>query len=341
MNASVKAKSLFNSSSIKDATNRLFGDTKNVSVVESNIHFMYPKYIRLMEAVRKYKKMFELLIATGWKYDPESLENAKAHLLQIDEMFSKYFYLKYETHASFTTEFEFSKYPMTAEQIATFAAVYTDSKKCSIITVIMGMIIAYNEISSLVNIEHIDKLIANKCYLIRSVKADLTSCYEAPTRLIKIINKFYEIAREVHNTISQPDTDPEKMKEILIEMIAPLRRVIPDCKDALDMIESNIDLINHNFGTYHRDFTASGDPSIIVQNIIGDISKNVPETSSVRVQFRKIIGFLKKSISKKHRADMPKKECNDEDQKNLDEMLNMVYRINSDADEVSSETPVD
>jgi hypothetical protein len=79
--------------------------------------------------------------------------------------------------------------------------------------------------------------------------------------------------------------------------IEEVKKAIPRCDQAFQKIIDSISLLKGNFSNYYKDFTISGNPTIIMENFVLDVSKNTKSSPTVMAQFRKIISHYRKLAS--------------------------------------------
>lgn len=119
--------------------------------------------------------------------------------------------------------------------------------------------------------------------------------------ILLVIHKLYTIGHELYETISAPDVDVNEFVEVIMASIEDLkRRRIPgleNCGEAFNKIVESVDLLKGNFGEYYRDYVASNNPTVIMENFVLDVSRNTKASARVANQFRKIIGHYRKMAS--------------------------------------------
>jgi hypothetical protein len=86
--------------------------------------------------------------------------------------------------------------------------------------------------------------------------------------------------------------------------IDEVKKHIPRCDQAFQKIIESVDLLKGNFNGYYKDYTASGNPTIIMENFVLDVSKNTKSSPAVTAQFRRIIAHYRKLASQQ--ASNPK-----------------------------------
>jgi hypothetical protein len=95
--------------------------------------------------------------------------------------------------------------------------------------------------------------------------------------------------------IYSPDVDIVQFSELLISTISKLRKQIPRCDRAFDVIENSVNMLRTNFKDYFRMSVESENPATILESFIIDVASSQKANPSVVMQFRKITAFMKKN----------------------------------------------
>ncbi|MDE2097650.1 MAG: hypothetical protein KGL39_10415 [Patescibacteria group bacterium] len=111
--------------------------------------------------------------------------------------------------------------------------------------------------------------------------------------IIVFVRKLYEISHAVYEAVNSPDVDVQDFVNLVMASIDDVRKVIPRCDDAFNKIRESVDLLQGNFGSYYKDYVASSNPTIIMENFVLDVSKSTNATPKLTQQFRKIIAHYK------------------------------------------------
>lgn len=117
--------------------------------------------------------------------------------------------------------------------------------------------------------------------------------------LLLVMHKMYSIAHDLYESSSSPDVDVNSFSEVIIDSIKEVRGQIPRCDDAFDKISESVNLLKGNFGGYYKDYVASNNPTIIMENFVMDVAKDSNATPKVTMQFKKIIQHYRKIASNK------------------------------------------
>jgi hypothetical protein len=110
--------------------------------------------------------------------------------------------------------------------------------------------------------------------------------------ILSILHHLYKTGLTIYNHVTSPNIDIRKFSQILVNNIAMLRKQIPRCDKAFDVIENSVRMLETNFPTYYKSSMEAENPSIIIENFIIDLSEQ-SASPMVTVQFKRIIDFLK------------------------------------------------
>lgn len=122
--------------------------------------------------------------------------------------------------------------------------------------------------------------------------------------ILLVLHKAFSISYEVYELISSPDIDVAEFVQVIMTSIEEVKKHIPRCDQAFQKIIESVDMLKGNFKGYYKDFTASGNPTIIMENFVLDVSKNTQSSPTVTAQFRRIITHYRKLASQQ--ASNPK-----------------------------------
>jgi hypothetical protein len=122
--------------------------------------------------------------------------------------------------------------------------------------------------------------------------------------LLMILHKLYTVGHDVYEAVLAPDVDVQQFVQVILSSLEDVKRAIPRCDEAFDKIRESVGLLEGNFDGYWKDCVASGNPTIIMENFVLDVSKNTRASPKITAQFRRIIGFYREQA--KTKADNPK-----------------------------------
>lgn len=112
--------------------------------------------------------------------------------------------------------------------------------------------------------------------------------------ILNIFNHLYNIGHELYKNLNSPNINVKKFSSILIKEIDKMRDKIPRCKEAFDVIQQSVDILENNFDQYYKDSVESENFSMIMESFISDVVKVQKADTLLTHQFRKIISFIKK-----------------------------------------------
>ena len=112
--------------------------------------------------------------------------------------------------------------------------------------------------------------------------------------ILSILSHTYTIGIAIYDIVSSPDIDVKKFSKILIDSIDRLKKQIPRCDKAFNIIRNSVELLENNFKGYYKNSVESDNPSIIIESFIVDVSMSQKSNASTISQFRKIIMYMKK-----------------------------------------------
>ncbi|NBV25227.1 MAG: hypothetical protein EBS05_25335, partial [Proteobacteria bacterium] len=115
--------------------------------------------------------------------------------------------------------------------------------------------------------------------------------------LLVVLHKMLAVSHDVYEALSAPDVDVDEFVEIIMSSVGEVKKHIPRCDQAFAKIVESVGLLRGNFSSYYKDYAASGNPSVMMENFVLDVSKNTNATPQVTAQFRRIISHYRKLAS--------------------------------------------
>lgn len=110
--------------------------------------------------------------------------------------------------------------------------------------------------------------------------------------MLSILSHTYKIGVSVYDTITSPDIDIKKFSSVLIKSISQMKKQIPRCDKAFDIIENSVKMLEGNFKDYYKNSVESENPSVIIESFIIDVSVSQKASPLVTAQFRRIVSHL-------------------------------------------------
>jgi hypothetical protein len=115
--------------------------------------------------------------------------------------------------------------------------------------------------------------------------------------ILNILSHTYLIGHEMYQTITSPDVDIKKFSRVLINNIDKMKKQIPRCNKAFDIIANSVNMLENKFDGYYKTSVEAENPSIIIESFIIDVSMSQKANASITSQFRKIIMYMKKQTA--------------------------------------------
>lgn len=112
--------------------------------------------------------------------------------------------------------------------------------------------------------------------------------------ILMSLSIIYKASSSFYKSYNKPDIDVSQFSEIIMGYMGELKKRIPRCGKAFDRIEKSVGMLNSNFKKYYKEFSITGDKSIMITSFISDVSKNTKVDADLARQFRDIIKFYKK-----------------------------------------------
>ena len=113
--------------------------------------------------------------------------------------------------------------------------------------------------------------------------------------MLVFLHNLFTVSYAVYETASEPDVDVNDFVEVVMASLGDIKKQIPRCDLAFKKIADSVGLLKKNFGTYFREFKASGDSTIMLQNFVADVAQESGGSSArLTMQFQRIISHYRK-----------------------------------------------
>lgn len=132
-------------------------------------------------------------------------------------------------------------------------------------------------------------------------KDELDGCKQY---ILVMCNMLYITTQDIYTIVTTPDVDIDKLSELIVKAISAAKKQVPRCDKAFRLIENSVDMLKSGMSNYYKDFVASGNPAIIFENFINDISNELHVDTQTLGQFKRIIFHFRKQAN-----SMPKKNA--------------------------------
>jgi hypothetical protein len=204
---------------------------------------------------------------------------------------------------------DYAKIP--PEVVAQFGEIFAAAKKCSVVNTVI--VACKNLVAHKKSLE--DPSALKDRFLVKGAGTTFAPLPDLPQVNFKqiyiddrltpkdkefvlvILHKMYAIGHDAYEAVSAPDVDVGEFAEVIMSSIDEVKKHIPRCDQAFQKIIESVDLLKGNFNDYYKDYTASGNPTIIMENFVLDVSKNTKASPSITAQFRRIIAHYRKLAS--------------------------------------------
>jgi hypothetical protein len=283
----------------------MFQNVMGTSSDTCAIHVIYPNYLKMEEHTKRFLKLLTVLHNSNMmKSFPEVRDGLAEYLAMYqtsaDESFCAIDLSGWEDLTTVPKEF-----------VMEFMKVYTPARKCAVVNMII--VVCKNLIVHKKSLENQaalkDKFLVKSAGLSFSPLPDfpqlnfkqmyisdtITACDKE--FILIVLHKMLTIGHDLYEVISAPEVDVDDFVNVIISNISEVKKHIPRCDEAFQKIVESVDLLKGNFNGYYKDYTASGNPTVIMENFVLDVSKNTKSSPTVTSQFRKIISHYRKISS--------------------------------------------
>lgn len=298
MSRQVKIKKVLNKNSAEDVQmlNSMFDQMTGTSHADPEI--IFPKYMDLRQKLEKFCKVFKLLLnmknfITDFPECKEGLGEIQAFIEKTEKEMNSLFdptkVNKNEIEKKEINEaFNKLKESHSVQQIIITSSSLGKHKK-------------YIENSASLSDEFIRREPGLSMTPIPFSSIDLKKIWVSDkfNEMIKkfilsILSHAYKIGYEIYDIVTSPNVDIKKFSHVLINNIGMLKKQIPRCDKAFDIISDSVKMLEGNFKNYYKTSVEAENPSIIIESFIVDVSMKQKSNANITRQFRKIIMFMKK-----------------------------------------------
>lgn len=112
--------------------------------------------------------------------------------------------------------------------------------------------------------------------------------------ILSILCHVCKLGYACYDLVTSPNVDIKKFSQVLINNIGMLKKQIPRCDRAFDIIADSVKMLEGNFKNYYKTSVEAENPSIIIESFIVDVSMKQKSNANITRQFRKIIMHMKK-----------------------------------------------
>ena len=277
-----------------DALNEMFEQMTGTQNSDPDI--IIPKFLRLNNLTLKFIKIYKLLLNFN-----EFIDNFQEYKEEFDEIDKFINSLSELTNENIT---ENKIRSMDSDQVNLLYKTLKNQKELQSIIVTSGNLDQYKRYLS--NKDDLkDDFIKREPGLslkpLSFTQLDIKILWSsdkltnmAKKYILNILNHTYKIGIEIYDVITSPDIDIKKFSKVLIANIEKMKKQIPRCEKAFNIIKNSVEMLEDNFKGYYKNSVESSNPSIIIESFIIDVSMSQKSNASITGQFRKIIMHMKK-----------------------------------------------
>jgi|694.fasta_scaffold27672_2 hypothetical protein len=290
----------------------IFQETLSMNGTMTSLKVTYPKFLSYAKQFSRYLTIFKTF-STHIMMIPfkRQLDDLVAYTNYIDTIIKQTFYFKsfdYPPTDENKINGDVINYALvTPDQIKEFTEFYTKLTDCELIKQIIitcNNLIQYKK--HFQDIEHLNKkFLTNLSGLefnpVEGLNLNFKELYindamseEYQNIIMYILNRIYNVTYEIYTISTSPDIDVDEFVKIVKVSISQLKHEIPRCEIAFKKIEDSIDLLKNNFGSYYKDFRSTGNPAVIMENFVVDVTKTTNANTKLAMQFKKIIMHYRK-----------------------------------------------
>jgi hypothetical protein len=278
----------------------------------ATLSITYPKYHRIQKHVDRFIKLLTVVARSQMiQHFPGPREHLDQYVAALYQQMATSFtapdFTPWLPAASLVDDY--TKVP--AEEVKKFNEVFALVKKCNLVNTIIvtckNLIVHKKSIEDQSALK--DRFLIKGSGMTFAPLPDLTQLNFKQLYIddkltsgdrefiLIVLHKMFTISHDVYEAVSSPDVDVNEFVDIIMSSISEVKKHIPRCDQAFQKIIDSVDLLKGNFGDYYKDFTASGNPTIIMENFVLDVSKNTKSSPAVTAQFRRIIAHYRKLAS--------------------------------------------
>lgn len=314
----IKSKVVQSTINNKDVMEMFHGVLGTGEGTDLNITIVYPKYLKIVEHCGRYMCLLEALRASAvmGRFPAEAghlggyvsvLREQAAAVLSAPDLAALHPPAQIEQMSGQAVDYR----AVTKEEYDAFVAVYKGIKDSNLVNTIV--VTCNNLVPHKKSLE--DSTALKDRFLTRTAgltfaplpglpamnfKQIYISDLLTPTDkqfILMALHKMFTISHDVYEAMSSPDIDVDEFVQVIISSLDDVKKHIPRCDEAFDKIRDSVGLLKGNFGGYYKDYVASNNPTIIMENFVLDVSKSTSSSPKVTAQFRRIIGHYRKLAS--------------------------------------------
>jgi len=140
--------------------------------------------------------------------------------------------------------------------------------------------------------------------------------------VLNILNHLLDNTFKLYKLVTSPMVNIEEFTKLIIKSLGELKKTpgLNRCHRAFKQMENSVDMLSNNFDGYYRDSVSSGNPNLIVENFIIDVSTNSNGDANLTREFRLIIQHM-------HKMSRDSGKSNDPNIQRVFSMLNKNFDL--------------
>jgi len=116
--------------------------------------------------------------------------------------------------------------------------------------------------------------------------------------ILTSLSKTYKYCGDIYKIYISPDIDVEKFASSFMKRLDEMKKVIPGCDAAFNLIKKSVKLLRTNFDQYYKKYVMTKNPGIIFEEFLVDVAASVKSNVQIRNQIGKIITQVKSQLIK-------------------------------------------
>jgi hypothetical protein len=280
---------------------------------ELNLEIVYPKYRKIMEHCERFVRLLEVFrdtaVMSNFPHEADHLTDYVSALradlaFPVPDLAALHPPGPHDLAADKLIAYS----AVTLDEYNAFAAAYKKIKTSSAVNTIV--VTCKNLVGHRKSLE--DPAALNDRFLLRSGGLVVAPLPNLPALNFKqiygsdmlgpedrrfvlmVLHKLYKISHDVYDVMSSPDIDVNEFIQVIMASLDDVKKHIPRCSEAFDLIASSVNLLQNNFDDYYKDYVASNNPTIIMENFVLDVSQKAKSSPRIAGQFRRIITHYRK-----------------------------------------------
>lgn len=272
-----------------------------------SLKIVFPKYKEIITTINKYIKFLTFLRDSNIF---ENLPQQKAHVVNyVNSIKMPTYEPELNKYTTNSLGLEYINYTEVTKQDAD--VIIDNYKKLKASAIYASIIKTHSNLKqveqyiSSKNDKFLIEISTNSFEPISGLILDFKFLYNAEQWrpfIMSYLNNILIVSGRLVELHNQPDIDIDDMIEIVRANLNTLKKQLPRNDDAFNEILKSMELLKTNFGEYYKDFTATNNPSLIMESFIKDVAKKgessgVAASPKIAIQFKNIINHYRKLMA--------------------------------------------